>query len=330
MIYEAFQPTTTPADVLADLQFADECTDGGQTPYADATYTGTMQVWNFCGGTSARTFILALTPANGAFTAVIWAKTITPDDEAHLAHILATMTADVAVGLPTETAAPDTTTVAPATVAPATTLAPVPTPPVTTVPLPTVAPVTVAVVPTVPAVTVAPATTLAPVPPPGTTGVATAGFQLVTDESGRISVQVPVTWNQTDGRSTTTDDGLTFPALSASSNLEVFRDSFAASGVFVREAAYAADPATAVSEYAFGDLSTQCTLGPVSQITGATMAGVSQVFSDCGGSAYDFAVAALNPIDGRQTTALVFVQYSDAEVTALTTILNSVSIAPAV
>jgi hypothetical protein len=139
-----------------------------------------------------------------------------------------------------------------------------------------------------------------------------------------------VAWVDIDGRTTTQDDGTVFPALSAAPDLELFRAEFAASGIFVREETYTPDPASLVARFSGGDLTTQCTAGPVQPLANATMTGTYSTWTDCAGSPYDFYVVAANPIDGRQTSLLAFVQLADTEATALPVILSTLSLMPGV
>lgn len=124
------------------------CTDGGETPYSDGVFTGFLHTWNYCDGGNTRNFVLTASPATMDMTILIYAQTVTPEDEAFVNRILETFNVVPGIGLPTETVPPPTTTIAGVP----TTTVPVPVPPVTPAPV-TVAPVTVAPV-TVPPVPV--------------------------------------------------------------------------------------------------------------------------------------------------------------------------------
>lgn len=123
------------------------CTDGGETPYSDGVFTGTLHTWNYCDGGSTRNFVLTASPAAMDMTIMLYAQTVTPEDEAFVNHAFETFNVVPGIGLPTETVPPPTTTVPGVpTVAPVPTAAPATVAPATAAPV-TVAPVTVAPVP---------------------------------------------------------------------------------------------------------------------------------------------------------------------------------------
>lgn len=116
------------------------CSDGGETPYSDGVFTGTLHTWNYCDGGTTRNFVLTASPATMDLTILIYAQTVTPADEAFVNHILETFNVVPGIGLPTETVPPPTTTAAPVTTA----AVPAPPPTAATVAPATVAPATVA------------------------------------------------------------------------------------------------------------------------------------------------------------------------------------------
>lgn len=91
------------------------CTDGGEIPYADGVFTGTLHTWNYCDGGNTRNFVLIASPDSMDMTILLYAQTVTPEDEAHVNQAFATFNVVPGIGLPTETVPPST---APATVAP--------------------------------------------------------------------------------------------------------------------------------------------------------------------------------------------------------------------
>lgn len=109
IVYEARPVGIVDEEVFAEFDESARCDDGGRTPYDDGAFAGSLQAWNYCGGGSARVFVLVTRPIGQEFMAVLWAKTVTPQDEVHLTHVLATFNARPSVGMPTETAPPETT-----------------------------------------------------------------------------------------------------------------------------------------------------------------------------------------------------------------------------
>jgi hypothetical protein len=63
-------PVTAQAGLgLFDLSA--HCTKGTADTYSDSLYTGLSQEWTNCGGTGARTLVVAATPANSAFVILV-------------------------------------------------------------------------------------------------------------------------------------------------------------------------------------------------------------------------------------------------------------------
>ena len=74
-------PATADLDAsLAQFGFAESCTDGGITDYADPVFTGKYQTWLDCGGTTNDVVTLVAVPADSSYLAVIQAQIVTDAD----------------------------------------------------------------------------------------------------------------------------------------------------------------------------------------------------------------------------------------------------------
>jgi serine protease Do len=62
----------TAADIdatLNELDLSAECTFEGRSPYSDVLYTGSLDYYTNCGGTSTSVFVVAVTPEDGSYLA---------------------------------------------------------------------------------------------------------------------------------------------------------------------------------------------------------------------------------------------------------------------
>jgi hypothetical protein len=130
------------------------------------------------------------------------------------------------------------------------------------------------------------------------------GYQEITDETGRLSVQVPSAWIDIDGASGF-EESVEVAALSAAPNLQTFRETFDGPGLLIHETPFEVDPA---AELARRGLAGTCTAGPVAPNTNPAFTGVYQTWLDCGGTTTDWHVLVANPADGRRTTLVMVVQ----------------------
>jgi serine protease Do len=72
---------------------AEYCTYDGRTPYSDPLYTGSLDTWSNCGGVGAFYFVVAVTPADGSYLAVVEIQAVEPRDLDAADQILATFIA---------------------------------------------------------------------------------------------------------------------------------------------------------------------------------------------------------------------------------------------
>ena len=73
----------TAADIdltLDELDLSDQCTYEGRSPYSDVLYTGSLDLYTNCGGTSTSIFVVAVTPEDGTFLARLLIQAVEPRD----------------------------------------------------------------------------------------------------------------------------------------------------------------------------------------------------------------------------------------------------------
>ncbi len=73
----------TSADIdstLDELDLSDQCTYGGRSPYSDALYTGSLDLYTNCGGGTTSIFVVAVTPSDGTFLARLLIQAVEPRD----------------------------------------------------------------------------------------------------------------------------------------------------------------------------------------------------------------------------------------------------------
>jgi serine protease Do len=147
-------------------------------------------------------------------------------------------------------------------------------------------------------------------------GQAYTDFVAVTDDSGRLSVEVPVEWFDTDTTPIVADDGTSIPRIEAAPDLESFRSAFDTPGV-----QFAAAPA---AEFGVDDVladfaqSTACTDAGTFDYDDGKFAGRYQIWSDCGGTDTKFVVLGTTAATDTSTTFATIVQVvTDADLGAL-------------
>ena len=134
------------------------------------------------------------------------------------------------------------------------------------------------------------------------TGVEDTGevytYTSIADDTGQLTVEAPEEWSDVDGRIATLGN-LELPDLRASTDLESYNSSYDVPGFEFRatDQTTTGDPRAVLAEYA-GRSSQDCAedLG-VQAYSDPLYTGVSQVFSNCGGSGAAFVWTVVQPID---------------------------------
>jgi len=78
---------------LDELDLSDQCTYEGRSPYSDVLYTGSLDLYTNCGGTTTTLFVVAVTPEDGTFLARLLIQAVEPRDLDAADEIFATFTA---------------------------------------------------------------------------------------------------------------------------------------------------------------------------------------------------------------------------------------------
>ena len=109
------------ADTAAELEssvYHDQCTADPVQTYADGAFTGHLQSFNNCGGTTSRIVQIAANPADSSFTAILLIQlTGQADDAATLDGLLSSFNVVSDASTPTTTAVVATTAAVPTTTA---------------------------------------------------------------------------------------------------------------------------------------------------------------------------------------------------------------------
>jgi hypothetical protein len=150
------------------------------------------------------------------------------------------------------------------------------------------------------------------------------GFQTISDNTGRLSIQVPVSWTDVDTLPEDAD-GVQIASLSAAPDLQVFRDTFDGPGLYFHEApAFVADPAAEVARIDLA--SSGCSDGGRQPVSNPSFTGAYQAALNCAGTQTDLYFVIANPVDGQQTSVVLVVQVTDADTAALQTALATFSL----
>ncbi|WP_394553028.1 S1C family serine protease [Agromyces sp. MMS24-JH15] len=143
----------------------------------------------------------------------------------------------------------------------------------------------------------------------------------VTDDSGAITFDAPVSWSQVDGAPVTDDSGNTWQAVSASPDLAGYTSAWTSPGATV----YASQTAQLTPDAA-ADLVTSglaeagCTSNGREPFDDGVHSGVWEIFTGCGGNA-TYVVVGANDYEGTYTTIVTAQAISDADLAAVDEVL---------
>jgi serine protease Do len=115
-------------------------------------------------------------------------------------------------------------------------------------------------------------------------------FGVVSDDSGTLSIEVPIEWGDMSGSGWVVDGRQIGPTVTAAPDIDAWYSSWDAPGVFVGVSTTDFLPQT-------GDFSGICTTGKVDERSVGTLSGTVQTWSQCGGESNDFYVFAGGPAD---------------------------------
>ncbi len=145
----------------------------------------------------------------------------------------------------------------------------------------------------------------------------------VTDDSGSISVDVPVEWSDLDG-APNPDFG---PSLYAAPNLDEFINGFGTPGVII-EATSALDMNSIDSTLDEINFADSCTYEGRSPYSDVLYAGSLDTWSDCGGTGAIIFVVAVTPADGSYLARLLIQAVEERDLDAADQIFNTFVASP--
>ena len=156
----------------------------------------------------------------------------------------------------------------------------------------------------------APTSTVAPTPTPeavAPSGDVPAGWIPIVDDTGTISIAVPSTWTAVDVAPLQTDDGMSQPWISATTDQSLFippagtTDTYSVPGVIYQAYPYQQiTPALFESSAYIG----VCTAGPVQSYDDGAFVGYIQSHDNCGGTGSSVVEVVANPRLGSFTAYL--------------------------
>ncbi|USQ77286.1 S1C family serine protease [Ornithinimicrobium cryptoxanthini] len=90
LIYTVTDTTEDLEGLIERMDFAADCADDGQSDYTDGLYTGYYHRYSDCGGSGNQVVVLAATPNDGSFTALLLLQMMHERDVLALDHAFAT------------------------------------------------------------------------------------------------------------------------------------------------------------------------------------------------------------------------------------------------
>jgi serine protease Do len=165
-------------------------------------------------------------------------------------------------------------------------------------------------------------------------------FETVTDETGRISVDVPKTWTPIDGAGFDAGKEIgTVPAIIASPDPRTFKESndVIVPGVFIAAIdldRFGVPAGTNIPDTLYDtlldsigdDVKKQCTIGDRSPFDRSGVSGRFQLLTDCGSEKASAFVVVAAPPDGRYITLILSVAQTEADVFALDRVISTFKI----
>lgn len=150
-------------------------------------------------------------------------------------------------------------------------------------------------------------------------------YEFVTDDSGRIAVEVPTAWADIDGRSFIDDSGNEIFDVIIAEDVQAFIESFDVSGVRISasyDLARTTNELNILEEY-FAEFSELCTYVQTEAYEDPLYLGEYDLYSDCLGTGADFYVVAVVPKTRAFVVWIEATVRSDADLLALDRILDT-------
>ncbi len=144
-------------------------------------------------------------------------------------------------------------------------------------------------------------------------------YESVTDDLGRIYVDVPTAWAQRD-TAPASIDGVEVPYIAASTDLNGFINGYTAPGLLFAQLPATSDIDASLAQYGFaGD----CTDGGVVDYSDPVFTGKYQLWLDCAGTTTDVVTLVALPADASYTAIIQAQIVTDADLLALDQAFNT-------
>lgn len=168
------------------------------------------------------------------------------------------------------------------------------------------------------------AITAVPVVGGGTDDPASGEYVSITDDSGSISLEVPVSWNQIDGAPITDTNGTIWDSVSAAPDLAGYQSTWSTPGVTIYASQAAASMAPdAALDLVTGDFAAHgCVSTGREPFDDGLHVGVWDVLTGCGGGT-TYVVVGANDTSGTYSIIVAAQAISDADLDAVDRVLSS-------
>jgi serine protease Do len=150
-----------------------------------------------------------------------------------------------------------------------------------------------------------------------TTGASVySGYQSLIDDSGTLTIDVPVEWADINTAALVFDDGSTAPQITAATSQADFNGSYSAPGLFYTVLAPVADIAATIDNFA--PAPDAClTDGGLIDYSDAIFTGQYHLWADCGGIGASWVVLVAVPADNSYTAVIGVQLVTEADLEAL-------------
>jgi serine protease Do len=157
-----------------------------------------------------------------------------------------------------------------------------------------------------------------------TGAVAYTDYQTINDDTGTITVDVPVEWSAIDPAPIVNDDGTQTPYIAAATDLTSFLETFDSPGMLFALMPPTTDLAADLALYAPGE--GVCTDLGITDYSDPVFTGKYQVWDACGGTNTALVVLEAQPADGSYTALILVQATSDADFEALDRIFGTFNV----
>ena len=147
-------------------------------------------------------------------------------------------------------------------------------------------------------------------------------YTTITDDTGVLSVDVPVDWADVDGASFAGPGGHEFLDVRASTNLQAFEESWGTSGVTISAAEAAPDLTPDAIFETFAGLTAQCTPVSADAYSDGVYEGQYRYFSGCGGQS-DYVIVVAQPSDASYVIVVSVAIADPADLPAIEHVMGS-------